>query len=133
MSVTPAPVATFPTMSTEFTLMSIREAGRRLGVHENTVRRYADRGLIGVVRLPSGVRRIRREDVEALAVPSGGYASPAGAPKWEPERSLEQLAADQGIEGAPSLYDLVAPEIWESDEEVDEFLALTYAERDSGR
>lgn len=37
-----------------------------MGVHENTVRRWADRGLIQPVRLPSGVRRFRAEDVERL-------------------------------------------------------------------
>lgn len=111
--------------------MSIREAARRLGVHDNTVRRYADRGLIGAVRLPSGVRRILRADVEALAAPSGGGASAARA--REPERTLDQLAADQGVEPVRSLHALVTPEIWESDEEVREFLDLTYAERDRDR
>lgn len=94
------------TMATESTLMSVRKAARRLGVHDNTVRRYADRGLIRAVRLPSGVRRLRREDVEALS------ASP------EPVRSLDEL---------------LAPEILRSDEEAAAFLRLTYAERDRDR
>lgn len=47
-------------------LMQVREAARVLGVHENTVRRWEERGLLRAVRLPSGVRRFRPEDVEAL-------------------------------------------------------------------
>jgi excisionase family DNA binding protein len=47
------------------TLLQVREAARRLGVHENTVRRWEETGYIHAVRLPSGVRRFRQEDVEA--------------------------------------------------------------------
>ena len=47
-------------------LMQVRQAARALGVHENTIRRWEERGLLRAVRLPSGVRRFRVEDVEAL-------------------------------------------------------------------
>lgn len=47
-------------------LMQVREAARALGVHENTIRRWEERGLLRAVRLPSGVRRFRPEDVEAM-------------------------------------------------------------------
>lgn len=48
-------------------LMKVRDTARTLGVTENTVRRWHERGLLTAVRLPgSGVRRFRREDVEAL-------------------------------------------------------------------
>ncbi|MQA74741.1 MAG: MerR family DNA-binding transcriptional regulator [Solirubrobacterales bacterium] len=47
-------------------LMQVREAARALGVSENTIRRWEERGLIPAVRLPSGVPRFRREDVEAV-------------------------------------------------------------------
>ena len=47
-------------------LMQVRQAARALGVHENTVRRWEERGLLRAVRLPSGVRRFRTEDVEAM-------------------------------------------------------------------
>lgn len=46
-------------------LMQVREAAGALGVSENTIRRWTDRGLIPAVRLPSGVRRFRRADIEA--------------------------------------------------------------------
>jgi len=46
-------------------LMQVREAAQALGVSENTIRRWEERGLIPAVRLPSGVRRFRPEDIEA--------------------------------------------------------------------
>ena len=45
-------------------LMQVREAAKELQVHENTLRRWEAAGLIQAVRLPSGVRRFRTEDVE---------------------------------------------------------------------
>lgn len=92
--------------------MSVREAASRLGVHDNTVRRYADRGLIRAVRLPSGVRRLQREDVEALA-----------------PQTVEKPDAPT----PPTLEDLAAPEVWPSEEDLEEFLVLTYSERDRDR
>lgn len=47
-------------------LMQVREAARALGVHENTLRRWADAGYITPVRLPSGVRRFRDADIAAV-------------------------------------------------------------------
>jgi len=47
-------------------LMKVREVAQALGVHENTIRRWEERGLLRAVRLPSGVRRFRPEDVEAM-------------------------------------------------------------------
>ena len=47
-------------------LMQVREAARYLGVHENTLRRWEEKGLVRAVRLPSGVRRFRVGEVERL-------------------------------------------------------------------
>jgi excisionase family DNA binding protein len=47
-------------------LMQVRQVARTLGVHENTVRRWEERGLLRAVRLPSGVRRFRPDDIEAI-------------------------------------------------------------------
>jgi excisionase family DNA binding protein len=46
--------------------MQVRQAARALGVHENTIRRWEERGLLRALRLPSGVRRFRAEDVAAV-------------------------------------------------------------------
>lgn len=51
--------------SNPMALMQVREAARALGVHENTLRRWADAGYIKPVKLPSGVRRFREIDVIA--------------------------------------------------------------------
>jgi excisionase family DNA binding protein len=57
-------------------LMQVRQAARALGVHENTIRRWEGRGLLRAVRLPSGVRRFRAEDIEAVrAQMFSGFAS----------------------------------------------------------
>ena len=53
-------------MADKTPLLQVRVAARMLGVHENTLRRWQDAGLIRAVRLPSGVRRFRREDVEKV-------------------------------------------------------------------
>ena len=47
-------------------LMQVREAAKALQVSENTLRRWSDNGLIQVVRLPSGVRRIPADEVQRL-------------------------------------------------------------------
>ena len=51
-------------------LLSTAEAARLCAVDVSTIRRYADRGTLPTQRLPSGVRRFRREDVERLLTPS---------------------------------------------------------------
>lgn len=48
--------------------LNVRETARRLGVHENTVRNWAERGILRASRLPmSGYRRFDAEDVDRLA------------------------------------------------------------------
>lgn len=47
--------------------LSVREAARRLGVHENTVRNWSKSGLLEAVRLPeTRYRRFRADDVDRL-------------------------------------------------------------------
>lgn len=47
-------------------LLQVREAAKALQVSENTLRRWSDNGLLQVVRLPSGVRRIPAGEVDRL-------------------------------------------------------------------
>jgi excisionase family DNA binding protein len=48
--------------------LNVRETARRLGVHENTVRNWAERGILRASRLPvSGYRRFDVQDVDRLA------------------------------------------------------------------
>ncbi|MGO9321144.1 MAG: MerR family DNA-binding transcriptional regulator [Solirubrobacteraceae bacterium] len=47
-------------------LLGVRSAAKQLGVHENTLRRWEEAGLIDACRLPSGVRRFRAEEIAQL-------------------------------------------------------------------
>lgn len=51
---------------TKYTL-STGDVARRLGVHRNTIQRWADAGHIASVRTIGGQRRFSNEDVEAFA------------------------------------------------------------------
>ena len=51
---------------TEREIVGIAEAARRLGVHQNTLRKWADEGIIPTLRLPSGYRRFTVADLEAF-------------------------------------------------------------------
>lgn len=47
--------------------LNVRETAYVLGVHENTIRNWADTGILRCSRLPgSGYRRFRKKDVERL-------------------------------------------------------------------
>lgn len=46
--------------------LSIPEAAAAFDVSESSVRRWVKDGRLKAIRLPSGTRRIRREDVEAI-------------------------------------------------------------------
>lgn len=53
-------------------------------------------------------------------------------PQDEGELPIEELIRRQGIKPITSLADLAQPDLWESDEEYEEFLADLYASRRSG-
>jgi excisionase family DNA binding protein len=123
-------------MATKPTYVTLREAAERLGVHESTVRRYADRGLIGAARLPSGVRRLRRADVEALSPRTGAPAPARAEPAPSvaaPDPTIATLTAVHGVRPLGSASELADPEVWDSDEEVALFNAAVRAERDRDR
>ncbi len=59
-------------------LMNVRDTARALGVHENTVRNWEDRGILRAVRLPgSGYRRFSVQDVERLRAEMFEQLAPA--------------------------------------------------------
>ncbi len=47
-------------------LLTISQAAARLGVHQNTLRTWADKGLVAHVKLPSGYRRFTVAEIERL-------------------------------------------------------------------
>jgi excisionase family DNA binding protein len=47
--------------------LNVRQAAQEMGVHENTIRNWEQRGLLHGIRLPgSGFRRFPREEVERM-------------------------------------------------------------------
>ncbi len=50
----------------ETRLLTISEAARLLGVHQNTLRSWADKGLVKHVKLPSGYRRFVVAEIKRL-------------------------------------------------------------------
>ena len=47
-------------------LLTISQAARRLGISQNTLRAWADKGLIPHVRTPTGYRRFDAAELEAF-------------------------------------------------------------------
>ncbi len=47
-------------------LLTVSEAARRIGVHPNTLRTWADKGIVRHVKLPSGYRRFPVAEVERV-------------------------------------------------------------------
>ena len=47
-------------------LLTISEAAGLLGVHPNTLRGWADKGLVNHVKLPSGYRRFTLDEIKRL-------------------------------------------------------------------
>ena len=59
-------------------LLNVRDTARALGVHENTVRNWEERGILRAVRLPgSGYRRFSAQDVERLRAEMFEQLAPA--------------------------------------------------------
>lgn len=52
------------------------EVARKLNIHENTVRRWADRGMLKAFRIgPRGDRRFRKEDIDDFLRGNSDYNS----------------------------------------------------------
>ena len=47
-------------------LLTISQAAERLGVHQKTLRAWADKGLIGHVKTPTGYRLFDPADIDRL-------------------------------------------------------------------
>lgn len=57
------------------------------------------------------------------------HAKPFGAWSTEDEVPMEELARRQGVKPGESVESMARPELFESDEELDEFLTDMYASR----
>jgi DNA-binding transcriptional MerR regulator len=58
-------------------LLTTSEVATEFRVHPRTVRQWVERGLLDAITLPSGIKRYRRGDVEAIL--AGTPPQPAGA------------------------------------------------------
>ncbi len=47
-------------------LLTISQAAAQLGVHQNTLRSWVDKGLVPATRLPSGYRRFTLAQLEEI-------------------------------------------------------------------
>lgn len=52
-------------------LLTASEVARRAKVHTDTIRRWAEAGLLESITLPSGHRRFRQSTVDAMLTPRG--------------------------------------------------------------
>ena len=68
-------------------LLTISQAAERLGVHQNTLRGWADRGLVPVVMLPSGYRRFRPSDIQRIIEQMEAGEKPGPIPRTPKEGS----------------------------------------------
>ena len=57
-------------------LMTVSQAAARLGVHPDTLRAWADKGLVGVVRTPTGYRRFEPEEIDRVREEMGLEGKP---------------------------------------------------------
>jgi len=57
-----------PSPTPKVAKMRLAEAAEMLGVHPETLRRWADEGKVPYVRTPGGERRFASEDIEAVMV-----------------------------------------------------------------
>jgi hypothetical protein len=72
----------------------------------------------------------KADNVEAAM--SAGDADFGVYPEGEDQVPIEELARRQGVRPIKSAAELVHPEVWESDEELQAFLADLYASRSAG-
>jgi diguanylate cyclase (GGDEF)-like protein/excisionase family DNA binding protein len=105
----------------EHRLVTLREATEALGVSANTVRRWADRGLIGTERTRGGHRRFRAVDISAIHQERRGRAvlRCPGLPKGAASVAaglVERLGAEILSRVAESLYERGSSGWFRSDE-----------------
>jgi excisionase family DNA binding protein len=77
--------------------LNVRETAARLGVHENTVRNWEDKGLLRAVKLPgSGYRRFDEAEVERMRDEMLRNLAPAvEGPVIHPQGRREIVSGDE--------------------------------------
>ncbi len=72
--------------------ITIKDAAKRLGVHENTIRNWIDRQILGSYRLPSGQRRLPISEVDRIEEEVFGV--PTSLPEVETTKAPRANAAE---------------------------------------
>lgn len=100
-----APRPELPYPNIPAALVSVHDAAVQLGVHENTIRNWTDRGILMAIRLPaSGHRRLDAGAVAELRRSLANQLSPAaqgGAEAVEDDRATNLTDGAEGFQGAP--------------------------------
>jgi excisionase family DNA binding protein len=72
-------------MPEQGTVLTLKEASKRLGIHPNTLRNWEQRGLIRMIRLPgSRYRRVPLSEVQRLMAQMRGQEAGTGSVRLEP-------------------------------------------------
>lgn len=71
--------------------LTLGQASRMLGVDPDTLRRWADRGKVTLLRTPGGHRRFRRDTIEAMLPRSGAHGSSLSAIGEPPDRVAHEF------------------------------------------
>lgn len=73
--------------------LNVRQTAAELGVHENTIRNWVDRGLLRAIVLPgSGFRRFPQEEVERMRREMlSAYAPADELPEERPGKATQVL------------------------------------------
>lgn len=79
--------------------ITIKDAAKRLGVHENTIRNWIDRQILGSYRLPSGQRRLPLSEVNRVEEEIFGV--PTSLPEVETTKAPQAKAAEPLIGKLP--------------------------------
>lgn len=82
--------------------VTVREAARLIGVHENTLRKWEERGILRAVHLPgSGFRRIPSSEIERIRAEMWRDLPTEAHPGQAPRHVPRGIVADDGFGELP--------------------------------
>ena len=79
--------------------VTVRQAARIIGVHENTLRKWTERGIINSIHLPgSGFRRIPTTEIERVRAEMWRDIPDSGHPGVVPKDVPKGVFAEDGFD-----------------------------------
>lgn len=88
-----------PSVSVRAGHVTVREAARLIGVHENTVRSWEQRGIIHAVRLPgSNFRRVPEAEVDRIRSEMWREVPESEHPGFAPQAVPRGVFAEDGYD-----------------------------------